>query len=266
MCVCVCTTDLESVLGMPDSLLGEGMDDGEMLVNNHKDVSSLLLGFNPFTTRVKGLGDEVHKVPRKAKRLNTGGRQVVASTATALPSSSEQHERASGRGVKRTTQKSRQLTPEPSPRFFDDTEAMELSRIMGGMPGVCNPDAHHGGGAVHGRSSNCSAFRRGRGQEERSSSEVALVDTTSLMPPPPSSSSHDTGTAEAAALEPACAAPLSWQTSTWFAVSGTPMNGAAGPAVPSGQQLLMPPPPCDAAGQPLAVVLHGASGLWCAVV
>jgi hypothetical protein len=51
---------------------------------------------------------------------------------------------------------------------------------------------------------------------------------------------------------------LSWQTTTWCAVSGTPMSGAAGPAVPPGQQLLMPPPPCDAAGQPLAVVLHGA--------
>ena len=251
------TTDLESVLDMPDSLFGEGMDDGGMLVNDHKDVSSLLTGFNPFTTRVKRLGDDAHTVARKAKRLNSGARQVVASTAHALPSSSQQQERALGRGVKRTTQKYNELPPEPSQRFFDDTEAMELSRIMGLMQGVSNPAADDRAGAVHGGSSNCSAFRRGRRHEEHSNSEVALVDTTSLMPPPPSSSSLDTrGThAEAAALEPA---PPSWQTSTWFAVSGTPMNGAAGPAVPTGQQLFMPPPPCDAAGQPLAVVLHGA--------
>jgi hypothetical protein len=251
------------MLDLPDPLFAGDMDDGEVLVNDHRDVSSLLTGFNPFTTRVKGLADEAHTVAKKTKRLNSGGRQVVASTAHALPSSSQQQERALGRGVKRTSQKHTQPPPEPSPRFFDDTEAMQLSRIMGLKHGVSNSRAHHGGGAVHGGSSNCWAFRRGSRREERSSSAVALVDTTSLMPPPPSTSSHDTRTVEAAALEPAIAAPPSWQKSTWFAVSGTPMNGAAGPAVPTGQQLIMPPPPCDAAGQPLAVVLHGARSLRC---
>lgn len=48
-----------------------------------------------------------------------------------------------------------------------------------------------------------------------------------------------------------------WRLSNWSALSGSPMSGAAGPALPTGQQLLMPPPPLDSQGRPLAVVLHG---------
>jgi hypothetical protein len=162
--------DLEAVLELPDSLFGEGLDgDGDM-VSGHQDVSSMLTGFNPFASRVPPAhGDHTRTVARKAKRLNSGSRQVVASTSHAMPSSlAAQEGEALGRGVKRTP---RRVKEEPTERFFDDTEALELSRIMGMMQGVSTPHPNlHGGG---------SAFGRGRRAGAAASS---MVDTMSLLP------------------------------------------------------------------------------------